>query len=448
MGGAGRRQGSGVLSIPGSGFNGSGGGIRLSVKVEEETVEQERYRLAGGPDGAQRHLERGNRLVSVGRFLEARGAFRAALAFAPGDAEIQTNLGNVLMALGSLDEAVEAYRAALAGGFDHPLVHYNLGVALRKLGCSEAALTAFQAASERAPDLAPVHNNRGNALRDLGRYDEAASAYLEALALRPGDGGTGVNLSSALSLLHERDAAAATALARRWRDQAPDDAMARHVAAAMTGEASPDRAEDGYVRQLFDGFAADFEQRLADLDYQAPALVAACLNRLWPQPSGRLEVLDAGCGTGLCAPALRRHARTLWGVDLSFEMLERADARRLYDELEVVELTAFLIEHPEHFDLIVAADVFCYFGDLVPVLTAAAAALRPGGRLVFTVERDTGNGMAAFTLQANGRYRHAPSAVSAVLAALGLEGPAAAAVTLRRENDAAVAGLFIEVVKA
>jgi predicted TPR repeat methyltransferase len=405
----------------------------------------------------------GDRLATAGRLEEAAAAYRSALAYHPDDPELQTNLGNVLLGLGRPDQAVAAYRAVLATGFDHPLIQYNLGTALRALEQSEAALAAFQAALAQAPDFPPAYNNCGNTLRDLGRHAEAAAAYLEALVRRPGDGGTRVNLASALSLLHQQDPAAAAALARRWH-QLDADTMAGHVVAALTGGPAPERAADGYVRQLFDGFAADFERRLGALDYQVPALVAATLERWWPVPGGALTVLDAGCGTGLCAPALRSHAETLVGIDLSSAMLERAQARRLYDELEVAELTAFLAEQPARFDLIVAADVLCYFGVLGGVLTAAAAALRPGGRLLFTLERDPDPAAPPFTLQANGRYRHAPATLPALLTAAGLEpatlntaslepatlntaGLEPATVTevvLRQEGAHAVPGLLVE----
>jgi len=386
------------------------------------------------------HCRSGDRLARAGRLDEAAACYWAALALAPDDAGIRAGLGNVLLGLGEADQALAAYRAALAGGFDHPLLHYNMGTALRALGRPGEARLAFQEALARNPGFAPAHNNLGNALRDLGRLGEAAAAYLEALALRPGDGGTRVNLAGALRLLHEEDAAAAAALARRWLAQAVADPMARHVAAALAGGPAPERAEDGYVRQLFDGFAADFERRLAELDYRVPGLMAAALDS---EPAGSLAVLDAGCGTGLCAPLLRPYARTLAGVDLSPEMLERARARGLYDSLEAAELTAFLAAHPGAFDLIVAADVLCYFGALEAVLAAAAAALRPGGRLLFTVERDPAADAPPFTLQASGRYRHAPDAVAEALAAARLGIIESRPEGLRHENGRDVPGLLV-----
>jgi predicted TPR repeat methyltransferase len=413
-------------------------------------------------------VQAGNRLAAAGQLEAALACYRRALGRAPDHPELRTNLGNVLLGLGRTTEAVACYRAVLALGFDHPQVHYNLGTALRAQGQPAAALAAFAAALALSPDFAAAHNNRGNALRDLERYAEAAAAYLEALARRPDDAQARSNLAGVLSLLHHQEQQPSTrqrqeqqpsspeqgsgqgepgqagALARRWLARDPEDAMARHVVAALTGGPAPERAEDGYVRQLFDGFAADFEQRLTELDYRVPGLVAAALARWWPQPAAEWSVLDAGCGTGLCAPTLRRHARTLLGVDLSPEMLERARRRGLYDRLEAAELTAFLAGHPAAFDLIVAADVLCYFGALAPVLAAAAAALRPDGRLLFTVEHDPDPAAAPFTLQANGRYRHAAATVRTALAAAGLAPGAITAVTLRRENGREVPGLLVE----
>ena len=104
------------------------------------------------------------------------------------------------------------------------------------------------------------------------------------------------------------------------------------------------------------------------------------------QPSKALDVLDAGCGTGLCGPLVAPYARRLVGVDLSARMLRQAEERHVYDALHKFELTAYLQDNPGAFDVIVSADTLVYFGPLEQVVVAAAAALRPGGRLVFTVE--------------------------------------------------------------
>ena len=358
------------------------------------------------------------------------------------DPELRVNLGNVLLAQGQLTEALAIYQAVLDGGFDHHLVHYNMGTALRRQGRLIQALATFDIALERAPDFAPAHNNRGNTLRDIGHYAEAAGAYLEALRLRPCDTGTMVNLSSVLVLLHAENADVAAALARLWLSTRPGDAMAAHVAKAIAGGPVPERADNDYVRCLFDGFAAEFDQRLTALDYQAPALIAAAL--VGRPSAAELMVLDAGCGTGLAASTLRPYARRLVGVDLSPAMLDRARVLGLYDDLVISELTDFLLNHQNTFDLIVATDVLIYFGILDRVLAAAATALRPGGGLIFTVESEFQSEVAPITLQPNGRYRHDLEMVRATLAGAGFDKVTVTRETIRHEDDQAVAALLFK----
>ena len=83
--------------------------------------------------------------------------------------------------------------------------------------------------------------------------------------------------------------------------------------AASTGRDVPPRASDAFVVNTFDNFASSFEVKLESLSYRAPALVADTLADAGLAPDGRLVVLDAGCGTGLCGPLLRPYASRLVG---------------------------------------------------------------------------------------------------------------------------------------
>ena len=104
-------------------------------------------------------------------------------------------------------------------------------------------------------------------------------------------------------------------------------------------------------------------------------------------PQCALDVLDAGCGTGLCAPLLKPYARSLADVDLSGGMLAKALSRAIYDQLVESEISRLLDERAAQFDVIASADTLCYFGDLASVVQAARTALRPQGWLAFTLER-------------------------------------------------------------
>ena len=89
-------------------------------------------------------------------------------------------------------------------------------------------------------------------------------------------------------------------------------------------------------------------------------------------------------------------------------MLAQAEEKHVYDELVKGELTAYLRDWPAPFDVIVSADTLVYFGALEDVAAAAAGALRPGGRLIFTVEEAIGAGdrRAVTRLEPHGRYSH------------------------------------------
>lgn len=397
---------------------------------------------AGALPPAVRLSRQADALAAAGDPAGAEPLYARALAADPTQAGTHNNHGNALRALGRLDEAAAAYRAAVAHGLDEGMAHYNLGSVLRQAERQAEAEDAFRQALALRPDHAEAWNNRGNLWRDLDRFGEAAVGYRRALALRPDWADAHDNLGAVLYLLHEQGGTEEAAeLARRWRRDHPGNPLARHIGAAIAGEEADPRAPDDYVRQTFDLFAEEFDRKLAELDYRAPALLAGLL--AGEAVDGGLDVLDAGCGTGLCAASLRPRARRLVGVDLSEGMLERARARGLYDDLQAAELVGFLAGVPGAFDLVMAADVFCYFGVLDEAFAAARAALRPGGRLAFTVEELAAEDGRPHRVATHGRYAHAESYVRAALAGAGFELLRCDHERLRYESGEPVMGLVV-----
>lgn len=247
----------------------------------------------------------------------------------------------------------------------------------------------------------------GRTAQSLSRYDVARRCYLKVLDLDPDHGDAIWGLAEASYA--DDEMTEALRWYRAYLDKNPGNPEALHMVAALGGGPAPLRASDAYVRETFDHFAENFDkQLLEDLDYRAPALVHDLYCRACPDAHENLDILDAGCGTGLSGVDFRPHARRLVGVDLSPEMLKIAKARGIYDELLEEEIAACLRARAGSFDLVTAADVFCYIGDLGETLAAAALALRSGGHLVFSVEAQTRRGYA---LTRSGRYAHKPAYV-------------------------------------
>jgi predicted TPR repeat methyltransferase len=344
--------------------------------------------------------------------------------------------------MGRLDEAEADYRHALALRPGDVGALNNLGTVQRQRGHLAQAEATFRQVIAQAPEHAAAWQNLGNALSDLERLDEALDAHREAMRLAPQSPDSYRYLGAMLYAVGR--VAEATEVYQQMLARFPDDPRARHFMASCTGEAVPERAPDDYVRAEFDDFAPVFDATLARLDYRAPALVDDELARLFPDAQASLDVLDAGCGTGLCAPGLRPRAKTLVGVDLSPAMIELARKRSLYDDLVVAELSAYLRAHPGAFDAVVSADTLVYFGDLGEVAAAAARALRPGGALVFTVEAaEPANAPAGFRLNPHGRYSHTRAYLVRVLGAADFVEVTTTGALLRKEAGTWVAGFLV-----
>ncbi len=379
------------------------------------------------------------------RNAEAAELIERIIALDPQNADAHNNLGNVLEGLGKFSEAEACYRKAIVLRPSHDPAHNNLGVILMAQRNVAAALNAYRRAVALAPQSADYRYNMGNALRKSGEFEQAVAAYQEAVKLNPDHTGARQGLARTLLQAGRRDEAAE--VFEEWLRKEPGNPVILYVQAACLGKGAPDRAPDAYVQQVFDDLADSFDGHLVDnLDYRAPGLVIEALSEVLPAPKANLDILDAGCGTGLCGPLLRPYARRLVGVDLSPKMLTKAAGRKTYDDLVKYELTEFLNHQSEAFDVIASADTLCYFGDLEPVLQAAAKALKPDGLLVFTLE-DNGDDTTDHKLNPHGRYSHSRSYVESTFANADLAVQSITSVVLRNEGKQPVAGHLVVVKK-
>ncbi len=135
----------------------------------------------------------------------------------------------------------------------------------------------------------------------------------------------------------------------------------------------------------YNGFAEAYtaanETNLVNAYYERPAMLA-----LAGDVAGR-RVLDAGCGSGALFAALRDRGAIVSGFDASAEMLELA-RQRLGDgaDLQVTDLGSPLPHPDDTFDDVVASLVLHYLEDWEPALAELRRVLKPGGRLIASVD--------------------------------------------------------------
>ncbi|MDG5494462.1 tetratricopeptide repeat protein [Niveispirillum sp. BGYR6] len=357
-----------------------------------------------------------------GEHEQAVALFTRALADDPGHGPWRRACLTSLMQLPERrGEARRFCAEILAQRGDDPAAHRHMARLCLEAGESETAIAHAREAIFLAPHDLESLTDITTILIPAGEPLPAVEALAAALAqAHPADPALPfAAVAQARGWLALAEPAKASASLRRALelDPDPDDsAGAQGLLDQLAAADAPADLPATFVRALFDTYADRFDRELVGrLHYDAPAALRAVLDE--QGIGGGRDVLDAGCGTGLAGLAVRDMARHLAGFDLSPRMVEKARARDIYHELWVGELVESLTQRPASADLLLAADVLVYLGDLRPVMAAAATVLRPGGLFAFTCERvDQPDG---FLLHEGRRFAHAEAHVRQALAQAG-----------------------------
>jgi predicted TPR repeat methyltransferase len=403
------------------------------------------------PDIAEAALIAGYALRDSGAGAAAETSFRTAISADPGNGEARGALADLLFELERWEEAAGHYRVAAGLEPSRADWQYGLAGAFTRIGDSAAALDVWSRLLTHRPDNAMAHRALARIHADTGQHAQAIEHFREALFLDSGDADTTVELANALiasgdplaavealqPLLRRRPdlASGQLALGRAWLelgerrkaitalhrclDAGPADPSAVQALIDRIEGDPTETMSHAYVRALFDRYAERFDEDLTiRLKYQAPQVLRAMVDRIPGIVPGSMDVLDVGCGTGLAGVAFRSLAGRLHGSDLAPRMVEKARRRGVYDHLEVAELVGGIAKTPSAWDLVVAADVLVYVGDLVPVMDAATVGLRPGGLFCATVEQCAGD---SFVLGPSRRYAHSAAYIRRVATEAGLD---------------------------
>lgn len=420
-------------------------GIEAHLLLREDRVEEALTlldaALAVAPTACDLLLARADARMRADNPAGAAADAAEAVVLDRTDPRAKAMLGMALIDLRRPEDALPCLQDAVAATPAHPAYRQALAVAQER--CGEPATAAATLAQGIALTPGVVELRTAAIMVAIRRRDFAAAAELAETARRAGVADACVFglLGHALSSLG-RHADAADAYAEALK-LAPEDPYVRHLVASAGVLPQGHRAPNEYLETVFDGYASRFETHLIGLGYRAPGLIRAALLEALDLSGDRVgPVLDLGCGTGLMGVVLSDlPLGPLVGVDLSEGMLAEARAKGLYQRLQKQDLESLLDAPGESWPVILAADVFCYFGALDPVLAQVAARLLPDGLCVFTVEEL--DGAEPWQLGRQGRYSHARAYVEAAVAGAGLELQMLRPEVLRFEADAPVHGLLI-----
>ena len=420
----------------------------------------------------------GTALDSAGAFASAAVCLEYSLTLSPQQPYTWLLLGLVRKKKGDFRGSETAYRSSLEKGPDSSIAWQCLGLLSNERKDYGKAIECFTAALKLEPTSSSIAANLGKLCYEVGRIPEACEAYRQAVRIEGTnqlyrhmagkatfmrDVLSGQSVESALTACQELFAPsksetkreqlellhtsfgqlsgfghveAARRIGKKYLELQPNSTEMQYLMKALDSEPTVDCSPPAYIVEHFDEFADGFDAKLVGvLGYDLPERICSVLRKFVP-PQGSYDVLDVGCGTGLCGPLLRPFARELIGVDLSPKMLEQAAKRGVYDQLICEELTAFLTRSAVRFDLVVAADVIIYIGDLIPLFHAVAMTMRPGGLFAFSTELLIGEG---YRVQPSGRFAHGLQYVRSIAAPYFIE-HCSVETTIRLQGERRVPG--------
>ena len=416
----------------------------------------------------------------TGQLAEAEEVYRRILEVAPDHPDVVHFSGVLAHQQGRSDEAIALIERSLSSSPIRPTATATSASSSRRWGGSTRRSPPTSRRSRSIPTTPTPTTTSACCCRAQGQAAEAEAAYRKAIELNPEHIDAYHNLGVLLASSNRTPEAVvcyckvidARARAPGRAPAAGDGAL--HARRARQGDRDLRAVDRGRARQS--GRAAHagrlFRARTCRRGRRTPtsrrcstasrrastrsSRSCPTARRRWLPRCSRirasrrprtLDVLDAGCGTGLCGPLVAPYARRLVGVDLSSGMLAQGPgAAGLRRAGEGRADGSSCSAARAAFDLIVSADTLVYFGALEQVCRAAAAALRPGGLFVFTLEERS----------ADAEDSAPPATASAITAATctrvatssGCCGGAASGRTivhaeLRMESGAPVAGLVV-----
>ena len=288
--------------------------------------------------------------------------------------------------------------------------------ALYKTGSKNKALEVFKAALSVPIEDEKIHLNMGYVFYDIIRDDNVDT------------------ISDIIQI---------------WQKNNPQSANVMHWSNAFLTPHNLSKTDSSYVQNIFDSFAVGFEKVLADLDYQVPQYISGfCKEFLKKKIIKNYQILDAGCGTGLCGKFLKKYSRfgKLIGVDLSEKMLEIAQGKNLYNQLICNDINSFMDGCDSVYDVICAADVLTYFGELDSFFLSAKKCLKKDGKIFFSISENKQDDNDYF-LHISGRFLHHYSYVEKCISNNGFKMLKSEKKVLRKEGGEPVWGYLLAIEK-
>lgn len=378
--------------------------INLAEIVQDKDLSLSLYQqaLQKDPESELAHSAIANIFYQNGDCALALQHYQKAQKISPDSTETHFNLGRTYYRMDNNTDAIKHYQLVLQKLPNHINTLNNLAQIYERTGNTEQAHTYYIKALAIEPDNSAILTHRAELFLQQEDYNQSVEPFIHAIKIDPDNVNAYVGLAMAYTELGQIDKAIQH-YERAYELDPDSDSIPYYIEGVQSGSATS-KDSNKHIAGLFDKYADTFDNELFNkLDYKAPHLINDYLRDTLDTTKQKYDILDLGCGTGICGQLTRDIAKRLVGIDLSSNMIKKAREQAKYNELIVGEQISCMATYKEEFDIVLSTDVFIYVGDLDASFRAIKEVLRDSGLLVFSTEIIDGD---SFMLRSSGRYAH------------------------------------------
>jgi len=367
---------------------------------------------------------------------KAEELYNKALEINPASAEVLSNLGDIYGHRMQLNKAEEVLLKAYEISPQIPEISANLSILYKKQSKYEEALSYAKVAHDidtnniafkalyadilyvnknviyaiklyeevlsKNPGNVKILSMLGTCYRVIQDNRKSIEYFRKILDYIPNDENAIINISKfCTNEKPEISTEEAIELLENTLKKNPDSYRIKHLLASLEKE-KIDRCTKEYVEDEFNRFAESFDTVLQQsLGYKIPDILYETIK---PHMEENTEILDLGCGTGLSAIPFRPLNPTVTGIDLSENMLAKAESRGIYKKLIHGDITEEIDNIDQIFDLIISTDTLIYIGKLDNLFEKIYSKLKNNGLFAFSTEAN--NQEEQYVISPSGRFKH------------------------------------------
>ncbi|MDI9349626.1 MAG: methyltransferase domain-containing protein [Candidatus Symbiobacter sp.] len=328
-------------------------------------------------------------LVAARKFDQAALCFAEALKLKPDNLNYCQHLARTFELMEAPKAAIELYQAMIAQDPMRELTYHQVANLLEATGDYAGVLAVYEQAIENNCVTSEIYRHAGMAARKLDMHDLAKARFMAGLALKP------------------------------------NDAVLLHFV-SLGNQTTPKSLPDAFVAERYNQLAATYESELILRNIRAPGLIRSALIKIRPRispdrpnPQKLSSVLDLGCGTGIIGIMVSDLTVLLKGVDLSGQMLNLAQSKGIYHELQHVSAQKILTDETRMYEVITASGLMPYIGEAENFAAILYSRLQPNGVAIFDFE--SGEDSDRYALNSSGLFLHHPDYIKLSLEKAGFE---------------------------